>query len=351
MNGKKLFATLMIAIFLMIPTFAQEEVPEEVPEEAEPQVIPEGAKGEAIWNETITILPTGNQVVFRHVTKGDLLEGNFTASGGPLNFYVFLQDVFLNQVEYGPRRVDIPIYEANLKMQDNFSIAIPFDGLLVVIFENPTTQTTVNVTYHMNYIKNGAVYLREGRVWDEMVVLTPERNFAVIPIPNVMVGDRVIANIYSIDGSINVYLTLDTAVNRSNLPPYYREIYPYVSIANLDTRVNMKQIVFASGTLLLYIHNPAVNSNRTVVYHLQCIERGPIMRVILSGLEHGRLNIPPISLKIPSQMIGAVIQFTMTIYEISGDLFAKIVRIPLVGPIMERIWDVFYYILFLFYAL
>ena len=68
------------------------------------------------WNETVTVPPTGTQIILGHVSKGDLVEGNFTSDGGPVNFYIMLLDAFISQVEYGTNRTDVPLYKTNLKV-------------------------------------------------------------------------------------------------------------------------------------------------------------------------------------------------------------------------------------------
>lgn len=320
---------IVMALFLLIPVYVV-------------------AQEEGQWNETILVPPTGMQIALRHVNKGDLLEGNFTTEGGPVNFYVILADPFISQVEYGTNRTDVPIYKANLKTEDNFSIAIPFDGTLVATFENPRMITPVNVTYSMNYVEGGASYLRQGRIYDDIVVLSPRNNTAVIAIPYVFVGDAVEIRVYSLDGPVNVYVTLDTTVDRERLPAYYREIYPLISQSIMNETTIIEQNVFASGTAVIYINNPTVNSNRTVVYSIRCAERGPIMRVVLSGIEHGQLILPlGLSPNIPFANLttGAILTFVIGIYDILSRAYHFLIGLPLIGGIIETVWNVIYGIL------
>ncbi|MDY6985842.1 MAG: hypothetical protein SVE93_05525 [Candidatus Thermoplasmatota archaeon] len=303
------------------------------------------AQEEGQWNETLPVPPTGTQIVLRHVNKGDLLEGNFTTEGGPVNFYVILAEPFISQVEYGTNRTDVPIYKANLKTEDNFSIAIPFDGTLVAAFENPRTITPVNVTYSMNYTEGGASYLRQGRIYDDIVVLSPRDNTAVIAIPYVFVGDAMEIRVYSLDGPVSVYVTLDTTVDRERLPAYYREIYPLISQSIMNETTIIDQNVFASGTAVIYINNPTVNSNRTVVYSIRCAERGPIMRVVLSGIEHGQCILPlGFSPDIPFKELttGFLLQSTISIYETLSRLYHFLTGLALIGGIIETIWNFIY---------
>lgn len=338
------FTAMLMALLLLVPAYvvAQQEQNQ--------------------WNETVTVPPTGTQIVLRHVSKGDLLEGNFSSDGGPVNFYVDLGDPFTSQVEYNLNRTNVPIYKANLKTGDNFSVAIPFDGTLIATFENPRMQSPVNVTYSLSYTADGASYLRQGRIYDDIVVLSPDNNTAIITIPYVFIGDEVNIRVYSLDGTVNVYTLLDTTVIRERLPAYYREIYPLVSQAIMNETVIVNQPVFASGTLAVVINNPTVNSNRTVVYSIQCRERGPIMRVVLTGLEHGRIILPlGITLDIPSGgtatlpfcgsveipdfadlTTGALITFTIQIYDFMSRMYHFIIGVPAAGPVIQRIWEIAY---------
>ncbi len=326
---------IVMALFLLIPVYVV-------------------AQEEGQWNETIPVPPTGTQIVLRHVNKGDLLEGNFTTEGGPVNFYVILAEPFISQVEYGTNRTDVPIYKANLKTEDNFSIAIPFDGTLVAAFENPRTITPVNVTYSMNYVEGGASYLRQGRIYDDIVVLSPRDNTAIIAIPYVFVGDAVEIRVYSLDGPVSVYVTLDTTVDRERLPPYYREIYPLISQSIMNETTIIDQNAFASGTVVIYINNPTVNSNRTVVYSIRCAERGPIMRVVLSGIEHGQCILPlglSPDIIAANMTTGAILQFVIGAYDLLSRAYYLLIGIPFAGPVVERIWNLIYSILMPLWAL
>jgi hypothetical protein len=279
------------------------------------------------------------------VSKGDLIEGNFTADGGPVNFYIMLLDAFISQVEYGTNRTDVPLYKTNLKTEDNFSVAIPFDGTVVAMFENPRIQTQVNVTYFMDYIEGGASYLRQGRIYDDVVALNPKNNTAVIQIPYVFVGDAVNIRVYCPDGTVNVYVTLDSTVNREKLPAYYREIYPLISQSIMNETTVIQQNLYASGTLMIYINNPTVNSNRTVVYSIQCAERGPIMRVVLSGIENGQLILPlGVAPDIPFENLttGFLLDSTIKIYETMSRIYHYMTGLPLVGSVIMRIWNIIY---------
>jgi len=320
---------LLVALILLAPIYV---------------VAQEGSE----WNETLTVPPTGTQIVLRHASKGDLLEGNFSTEGGPVNFYVMLMNAFVSQIEYGTNRTDVPIYKANLKTEDNFSIPIPFDGTVVAVFENPRIQTVVNVTYRINYTEGGASYLRQGRTYDDIVVLSPRDNTATIVIPYMFVGDAVEIRVYSLDGPVSVYVTLDTTVDRERLPAYYREIYPLIAQSIMNETTIIDQNVFASGTLVVYINNPTVNSNRTVVYSIRCAERGPIMRVVLSGIEHGQLILPlGFSIDIPFEDLttGFFLELAITIYEMLNGLYYLLIGLPLIGGIVETVWNFIYGIL------
>jgi len=331
-------AAMLIALLLLVPAYVVAQ------------------QGQSEWNETIMVPPTGTQIVLRHVSKGDLLEGNFNSDGGPVNFYVNLGDPFISQVEYGLNRTNVPIYEANIRTEDNFSVAIPFDGTLVATFENPRMQSPVNVTYSMNYTKDGASYLRQGRIYDDIIVLSPDNNTAIITIPYVFIGDEIFIRVYSLDGTVNVYTLLDTTVIRERLPAYYREIYPLVSQSIMNETVIVNQPVFASGTLAVVINNPTVNSNRTVVYSIQCRERGPIMRVVLTGLENGIIILPlgltldlPV-VRLPNGRVldfadlttGALITFTIDIYDFMSRMYYFIIDVPAIGTIIQRVWEILY---------
>jgi hypothetical protein len=261
---------------------------------------------------------------------------------------VILADPFISQVEYGTNRTDVPIYKANLKTEDNFSVAIPFDGTIVAAFENPRAITPVNVTYSMNYVESGASYLRQGRIYDDIVVLSPRDNTAIIAIPYIFVGDAVEIRVYSLDGPVNVYVTLDTTVDRERLPAYYREIYPLISQSIMNETTIIDQNVFASGTAVIYINNPTVNSNRTVVYSIRCAERGPIMRVVLSGIEHGQCILPlGLSPDVPfaNMTTGTILTAVIGIYDFLSRAYYFIIGIPFAGPVVEWMWNFIYGIL------
>lgn len=296
------------------------------------------------WNETVTVPPTGTQIILGHVSKGDLVEGNFTSDGGPVNFYIMLLDAFISQVEYGTNRTDVPLYKTNLKVGENFSVAIPFDGTVVATFENPRMDTPVDVTYSMNYTEGGASYLRQGRIYDDIIVVAPN-SAEYIQIPYVFVGDEVNIGIYSLDGSVSVYTFLDGRVAQEKLPAYYREIYPLVSQSLMNETTVIKQPLFASGDLLIAIYNPTVNSNRTVVYSIQCAERGPIMRVVLVGIENGKFILPlGFAPDIPfgNLTTGAILTFVLDAYRFFSRAYHYVVGIPAAGPVIERVWNIIY---------
>jgi hypothetical protein len=296
------------------------------------------------WNETVPVAPTGTQIILGHVSKGDLIEGNFTADGGPVNFYIMLLDAFISQVEYGTNRPDVPLYKTNLKTEGNFSVAIPFDGTVVAMFENPRIQTQVNVTYFMDYTEGGASYLRQGRVYDDIIVVAPHSSEEIL-IPYVFVGDEVNIGVYSLDGSVSVYTFLDERVSPVKLPTYYQEIYPLMSQSVMNEITVIKQPLFASGHLRIYIHNPTLSSNRTVVYTIQYAERGPIMRVVLVGIENGKCILPfGIAPGIPFENLttGAILTFVLDVYNFMSRAYYFLIGLPLAGPVIERVWNIIY---------
>ncbi len=252
------------------------------------------------WNEKLVLSPNfPHTVEIPKVSRGDTIMGSFVSHTAPINFYIIEVNsrVYERIDESAP--LDMPIYSANLASNANFNVTIPFDGMLIIYFINPTIGNTM-IEYNLSY-EEGDIEIPEGaRIWDEAVELSPDFAVYTVTIPQVEIGDIFKCELNVTGGTINFYVLLIPA--DQTLLMKENPVIPYLYVGNLVDKTDIELTIPTSGTLILYFNLPGSMSNRTVAYHAEYVGFGPLARYMIREVS---------GLPVPGIMKRAILPFTI----------------------------------------